>query len=105
MIKAQVQSFLVLTGSIAFLTCLALSATFSLVLHGNCLTVIAAKRRQMGLIFVPLLLAILLGQQADAAYLQRPVAKSSAPAFAWGSVPVLRTGVSDEASRVIYEVS
>ena len=59
----------------------------------------------MGSIFVPLLLATLLSQQADAAYLQKPAAKSSAPAFAWGSVPVVKTGVSDEASRVIYEVS
>ncbi|DBA94792.1 hypothetical protein WJX77_004725 [Trebouxia sp. C0004] len=57
----------------------------------------------MGLIFVPLLLATLLSQQTDAAYLQKPAATSSAPAFAWGSVPVLRTGASDEASRVIYE--
>jgi len=67
--------------------------------------VFVEKRRQMGLVFVPLLLATLLSQQADAAYLQKPAAKSSAPAFAWGSLPVLRTGASDEASRVIYEVS
>lgn len=104
MIYAQVLSFSILEGSIAFLTYPVPSINFSRALHDSCLIVIAEKRRQMGLIFVPLLLATLLSQQADAAYLQKPAAISSAPAFAWGSVPVLKTSVSDEASRVIYEV-
>ena len=104
MINAQVLSFSILEGSIDFLTYSVPSIKLSRALHGSCLTVIAGKRRQMGLIFVPLLLATLLSQQADAAYLQKPAATSSAPAFAWGSVPVLKIGVSDETSRVIYEV-
>jgi len=103
-INAQVLSFSVLESSIAFVTYPFPSVNFARALHGSCLTVIAENLRQMGLIFVPLLLATLLSQQADAAYLQKPSATSSAPAFAWGPVPVLKTGVSDEASRVIYEV-
>jgi len=73
------------------------------VLHGSCVLTIGREREQMGLLFVPLLLATLLCQQSGASYLQKPATATSNPAFVWGSLPVLKQG--DEASRVIYEVS